>query len=85
MAEALTRYYVCGWADRPGVLAPVAESFASAGCRSRRHQEGRGQGNADHRTHTAKVMLADTVADLVAMDAVKAVDSVLRVEGEEGE
>jgi len=37
-------------------------------------------------THTAaESALAETVADLTAMDAVRAVDSVLRVEGEEGE
>jgi hypothetical protein len=37
-------------------------------------------------THTARESaLADTIADLAAMDAVRAVDSVLRVEGQEGE
>ena len=45
MADALTRYYVClDVADRPGVLAPVAESFARRGVSIKAvHQEGRGE------------------------------------------
>jgi homoserine dehydrogenase len=89
IAEALTRYYVSlDVADRPGVLAPVAESFARRGVSIKAvHQEGRGEdASLIIVTHTAKESaLADTVADLSAMEAVKAVDSVLRVEGEEGE
>ncbi len=89
MAEALTRYYVnLDVADRPGVLAPVAESFARRGVSIKAvRQEGRGEdATLIIITHTAKESaLADTIADLSAMEAVMAVDSVLRVEGEEGE
>ena len=52
MARALTRYYVClDVADRPGVLAPVAESFARRGVSIKAvHQEGRGEdATPDHR------------------------------------
>jgi homoserine dehydrogenase len=89
MDDAMTRYYVSlDVADRPGVLAPVAESFARRGVSIKTvHQEGRGKGAIlIIVTHTARESaLAATVADLAAMDAVRAVDSVLRVEGEEGE
>jgi homoserine dehydrogenase len=89
MAEALTRYYVnLDVADRPGVLAPVAESFARRGVSIKAvRQEGRGEdATLIIITHTAKESaLADTIADLSAMEAVMAVDRVLRVEGEEGE
>jgi len=89
MSEAMTRYHVAlDVADRPGVLAPVAEAFA-------RHdvsiQAVRQEGRGDDAylvivTHTARESaLAATVADLSAMEAVRAVDSVLRVEGEAGE
>jgi homoserine dehydrogenase len=89
MSEAMTRYHVAlDVADRPGVLAPVAETFA-------RHdvsiQAVRQEGHGDDAylvivTHTARESaLAATVADLSAMEAVRAVDSVLRVEGEAGE
>ena len=87
MSEAMTRYHVAlDVADRPGVLAPVAEAFA-------RHdvsiQAVRQEGHGDDAhlvivTHTARESaLAATVADLSAMEAVRAVDSVLRVEGED--
>jgi homoserine dehydrogenase len=89
MAEALTRYYVAlDVADRPGVLAPVAESFARRGVSIKAvRQEGRGEdASLIIVTHTAReAALAATIADLEAMEAVRAVDSVLRVEGEEGE
>src|SRR5579875_1269410 len=89
MSEARTRYHVAlDVADRPGVLAPVAAAFA-------RHQVSikavRQEGRGDDAylvivTHTAReAALAATVADLSAMDAVRAVDSVLRVEGEADE
>ncbi len=89
MSQAMTRYHVAlDVADRPGVLAPVAEAFA-------RHdvsiQAVRQEGHGDEAylvivTHTARESaLAATVADLSAMQAVRAVDSVLRVEGEAGE
>jgi homoserine dehydrogenase len=89
MADALTRYYVAlDVVDRPGVLAPVAESFARRGVSIKAvHQEGRGEdASLIIVTHTARESaLAATVADLSAMEAVRAVDSVMRVEGEEGE
>src|SRR5713101_591786 len=89
MGDALTRYYVAlDVADRPGVLAPVAESFARHNVSIKAvRQEGRGEdANLVIVTHTAReAELAATVAELGAMAAVRAVDSVLRVEGEEGE
>ena len=89
MDSALTRYYVAlDVADRPGVLAPVAESFARRGVSIKVvHQEGRGEeASLIIVTHTApEAALAATVAELAAMDSVRDVDSVLRVEGEVGE
>jgi len=89
IADALTRYYVSlDVVDRPGVLAPVAESFARRGVSIKAvRQEGRGEdATLVIVTHTARESaLAQTVADLAAMEPVRAVDSVLRVEGEEGE
>lgn len=89
MAEAITSYYVAlDVADRPGVLAPVAESFARRGVSIKAvHQEGRGEdASLIIVTHTAREAdLAQTIADLSAMAAVRAVDSVMRVEGQEGE
>ncbi len=89
ISEALTRYYVAlDVADRPGVLAPVAESFARYGVSIKAvHQEGRGEdASLIIVTHAARESaLAATVADLAAMASVRAVDSVLRVEGEEGQ
>ncbi|HTP15421.1 MAG TPA: homoserine dehydrogenase [Streptosporangiaceae bacterium] len=89
IGDALTRYYVAlDVADRPGVLAPVAEAFARHGVSIKAvRQEGRGEdANLVIVTHTAReAALAATVASLGAMEAVRAVDSVLRVEGEEGE
>jgi homoserine dehydrogenase len=87
MSEAMTRYHVAlDVADRPGVLAPVAEAFA-------RHdvsiQAVRQEGHGDDAylvivTHAARESaLAATVAELSAMESVRAVDSVLRVEGED--
>ncbi len=89
MDNALTRYYVAlDVVDRPGVLAPVAESFARRGVSIKVvHQEGRGEdASLIIVTHTApEAALAATVAELAAMDSVRDVDSVLRVEGEVGE
>jgi homoserine dehydrogenase len=87
MDQALTRYHVAlDVTDRPGVLAPVAEAFArnDVSIRSVR-QEGRGdEAYLVIVTHTAReAALAATVADLSAMEAVRAVDSVMRVEGED--
>ena len=89
MSEAMTRYHVAlDVADRPGVLAPVAEAFARHDVSIKAvRQEGRGDdAYLVIVTHTARESaLAATVADLSAMEAVRAVDSVMRVEGEEGE
>jgi homoserine dehydrogenase len=89
MSQALTSYYVAlDVADRPGVLAPVAESFARRGVSIKAmRQEGRGEdASLIIVTHKAQeAALAETIADLTAMDAVRAVDSVLRVEGEDEE
>ena len=89
MSDALTRYHVAlDVADRPGVLAPVAEAFARHDVSIKAvRQEGRGaEAYLVIVTHTARESaLAATVADLSAMEAVRAVDSVMRVEGEEGE
>jgi homoserine dehydrogenase len=89
ISEALTRYCVAlDVADRPGVLAPVAERFARRDVSIKAvRQEGRGDdASLIIVTHTAReAALAATVADLAAMEPVRAVDSVLRVEGEDGE
>lgn len=89
MGDTLTRYYVAmNVADRPGVLAPVAEAFARHNVSIRDvRQEGRGDdANLVIVTHTARdAELAATVADLGAMESVRAVNSVIRVEGEEGQ
>jgi homoserine dehydrogenase len=87
MGETLTRYHVSlDVDDRPGVLAPVAEAYA-------RHdvsieavrQASRGQeAQLVIVTHTARdAALAATVRDLEALSMVRAVASVMRVEGEE--
>ena len=87
MGETLTRYHVSlDVDDRPGVLAPVAEAFA-------RHdvsietvrQASRGQeAQLVIVTHTARdAALAATIRDLEALSVVRAVASVMRVEGEE--
>jgi homoserine dehydrogenase len=87
MGETLTRYHVSlDVDDRPGVLAPVAEAYA-------RHDvsiEAVRQASRGHEarlvivTHTARdAALAATVRDLEALSVVRAVASVMRVEGEE--
>ncbi len=89
MGETLTRYHVAlDVADRPGVLARIAEAFA-------RHevsiQAVRQDGHGDDAqlvivTYQARdAALAATVRDLRAMDVVRAVASVMRVEGEDGQ
>jgi homoserine dehydrogenase len=89
IGDAMTRYYVqLDVADRPGVLAPIADAFAQQGVSIKAmRQEGRGdEANLMIVTHTAREdALAKTVATLSAMPAVRAVDSVMRVEGEDGE
>jgi homoserine dehydrogenase len=87
MGDTLTRYHVSlDVDDRPGVLAPVAEAFA-------RHdvsiQQVRQTSRGDEAlltivTHEAPdAALAATVSELRALPVVRAVVSVMRVEGEE--
>ena len=87
IGDALTRYYVqLDVADRPGVLAPIADAFAQQGVSIRAmRQEGRGDdANLLIVTHRAREdALAKTVASLTAMTAVRRVASVMRVEGED--
>jgi homoserine dehydrogenase len=87
MGDTLTRYHVSlDVDDRPGVLAPVAEAFA-------RHDVSieavRQTSRGDEAlliivTHEARdAALAATVSKLEALPVVRAVASVMRVEGEE--
>jgi homoserine dehydrogenase len=89
VGEARTSYYVqLDVADRPGVLAPVADAFAQQGVSIRAvRQEGHGDdANLIIMTHTAReAALAKTVAVLGAMEAVRNVDSVMRVVAMEDE
>jgi len=89
IGDALTRYYVqLDVADRSGVLAPIADTFAQQGVSIKAmRQEGRGDdANLLIVTHTAREdALAKTVASLSAMTAVRKVASVMRVEAEDDE
>ena len=85
---ALTRYYVnLDVADRPGVLAAIAQAFADNGVSI---QVVRQDGHGDDaglivRTHLAtEGALRRTVDSLRTLDAVKRVVGVMRVEGEAG-
>jgi homoserine dehydrogenase len=86
MGQALTRYHIAlDVADRPGVLARIAAAFARREVSIQAvRQEGRGDdAQLVIVTHTAPdAALAGCVADLGAMDVVRAVASVMRVEGE---
>jgi homoserine dehydrogenase len=89
IGDARTSYYLqLDVADRPGVLAPVADAFAQHGVSIKAvRQQGRGE-DADLiiMTHVAReAALAKTVAALDAMEAVRNVDSVMRVEALEDE
>ncbi len=86
--RAMTRYYVnLDVADRPGVLATIAQAFADNGVSI---QVVRQDGHGDDaglvlRTHKAtEGALARTIDTLSSMDAVKQVVGVMRVEGEAG-
>jgi len=86
MGDTLTRYHVSlDVADKPGVLAPVAEAFARHGVSI---QAVRQTSRGDDAlliivTHEARdADLAATVSELQALAAVRAVASVMRVEGE---
>ncbi|HMH90698.1 MAG TPA: homoserine dehydrogenase [Streptosporangiaceae bacterium] len=89
IGDVLTRYYVqLDVADRPGVLAPIADAFAQQGVSIKAmRQEGRGDdANLLIVTHTAREdALAKTVASLTAMTAVRKVAAVMRVEAEDDE
>jgi len=87
MGDTLTRYHVSlDVADKPGVLAPVAEAFARHGVSI---QAVRQTSRGDDAlliivTHEARdADLAATVDELKALPVVRAVASVMRVEGEE--
>lgn len=85
MQEVATRYLIrLDVADRPGVLAAVAQTFAKHGVSIQTvRQSGRGEdAELVIMTHSALDKdLASTVAELESLDMVKSVESVLRVEG----
>jgi homoserine dehydrogenase len=89
MGQTRTRYHVAiDVDDRAGVLAAVAHVFAEHGVSIQTvRQEGHGDDAqlvvVSHRALDAD--LAATVADLLEMEQVHDVSSVMRVEGEEGE
>src|SRR6516165_472345 len=86
MGQALTRYHISlDVDDKPGVLARVADAFAKHDVSIKAvRQEGRGDdAQLVIVTHTAPdAALAACRADLGTMDVVRAVASVMRVEGE---
>jgi homoserine dehydrogenase len=87
MGDTLTRYHVSlDVADKPGVLATVADAFARHGVSIRAvRQEGRGvEAQLVLVTHEARdAALSATVRELESLPSVRAVVSVMRVEGEE--
>ncbi len=89
MGEARTRYHVAlDVADRPGVLAAVAETYARHDVSIKAvRQEGRGEdAQLVIVTHAAPdAALSRCVTELETMDSVRAVASVMRVEGERDE
>ncbi|HEX9359190.1 MAG TPA: homoserine dehydrogenase [Streptosporangiaceae bacterium] len=86
MGEARTRYHVAlDVADRPGVLAAVAETYARHEVSIKAvRQEGRGEdAQLVIVTHAAPdAALSRCVTELETMESVRAVASVMRVEGE---
>jgi homoserine dehydrogenase len=86
MGEARTRYHVAlDVADKPGVLAAVAETYARHEVSIKAvRQEGRGEdAQLVIVTHAAPdAALSRCVTELETMDSVRAVASVMRVEGE---
>jgi homoserine dehydrogenase len=88
IGDAVTRYYVnLEVADRPGVLAAVAQAFADHGVSIQNvRQDGRGdEATLVVRTHTARdADLHGTIEQLRSSDAVRRVVGVMRVEGEDG-
>jgi homoserine dehydrogenase len=89
MGDTLTRYHVSlDVADKPGVLAPVAEAFARHGVSIQAvRQTSRGtEALLVIVTHEARdADLAATISELQALPVVRAVASVMRVEGEENQ
>jgi homoserine dehydrogenase len=87
MGDTLTKYHVSlDVADKPGVLAPVAEAFARHGVSIQAvRQTSRGtEALLVIVTHEARdADLAATISELQALPVVRAVASVMRVEGEE--
>ncbi|MDP3712002.1 MAG: homoserine dehydrogenase [Mycobacteriales bacterium] len=90
MGDVVTRYHISlDVADKPGVLAAVASAFASRGVSIRtvrqegpRHEDG-GDALLVVVTHTATdAALQATVDELRSLDVVRAVASVMRVEGQ---
>jgi homoserine dehydrogenase len=86
MGDTLTRYHVSlDVDDRPGVLAPVAEAYARRGVSIQQVRQA-SRGNEAQLvivTHEARdAALAATISDLQALPVVRAVVSVMRVEGE---
>jgi homoserine dehydrogenase len=86
MGDTLTRYHVSlDVEDRPGVLAPVAEVYARHGVSIQQvRQTSRGnEAELVIVTHEARdAALAATISDLQSLPIVRAVASVMRVEGE---
>jgi homoserine dehydrogenase len=87
MGETLTRYHVSlDVDDKPGVLAPVAEAFArhDVSIEAVRQTSRGAEAQLVIVTHTARdAALAATIRELEALPVVRAVVSVMRVEGEE--
>jgi homoserine dehydrogenase len=87
MGATLTRYHVSlDVDDRPGVLAPVAEAFArhDVSIQAVRQASRGDEAQLVIVTHEARdAALAATISDLTALPMVRAVASVMRVEGEE--
>jgi homoserine dehydrogenase len=90
LSRVLTRYHVrLEVADKPGVLARVADAFAAHGVSIEQVRQ-QAQGEGEDRTAelvvvthvAADTALSDTVADLAGLEAVLDVTSVMRVEGE---
>ncbi len=87
MGETLTRYHVSlDVDDKPGVLAPVAEAYArhDVSIEAVRQASRGAEAQLVIVTHTARdAALAATIRELEALPVVRAVVSVMRVEGEE--
>jgi len=87
MGETLTRYHVSlDVDDKPGVLAPVAEAYArhDVSIEAVRQASRGAEAQLIIVTHTARdAALAATIRELEALPVVRAVASVMRVEGEE--